>query len=236
MIHFSINRFVKILLFVTAVLITFNLLAVYSEELTLDQVLLLEIRESFVRLFSLDKEANVPTWFSSSMLLLCSILLFVIALIKRSNNEPYTLHWFILALTFLGLSLDETAIIHEMSIKPLQAMFHTTGMLKFAWVIPGSVFVMLFFIGYYKFLMNLVRKHRHLFLSAGFIYVLGAICVESLSGWASDLYGKSSQIYGMIITLEEGLEMVGIIIFIHALLLILMPYLKDFRIVHQSCR
>lgn len=233
MIIFSPNKIVKILLIITTILIIFNILAVCSEDLILESELLLEIRESFIRLFSVDKEANVPTWFSSSMLLLCSLLLFVIAVIKKSYNEQYISHWLILALIFVGLSLDETAIIHEMSVKPLQAAFHTSGLLKFAWVIPGSFLVIFFLIGFMKFLKNLSRMIRNLFMSAGFIYVLGAICIESLSGLASDLYGYSSKIYAAIVTIEELFEMLGIILFIYALFVILMPYLKDHRSVYD---
>lgn len=145
MLNFSIRKFVKILLIVTAVLSIFNLLAIYSEDLLLEKELLVEIRESFVRLFSVDREANVPTWFSSSMLLLCSLLLFLVAEIKKSYHEKYISHWFILTLVFLGLSLDEAAIIHEMSIKPIEKAFHTRGLLRFGWIVPAAIFVIFFY-------------------------------------------------------------------------------------------
>lgn len=79
--------------------------------------------------------------------------------------------------------------------------------------------------------MDLSKRHRILFMGAGMVYVMGAICVESLSGLACDLYGTSSKIYGIIVTVEEFLEMLGIIIFIYALLHILRPYLEVHRVV-----
>ena len=55
--------------------------------------------------FMLRQEANIPTWFAASTLLVCSILLATIALAKKAQGDRYTLHWSVLALIFLCLSL-----------------------------------------------------------------------------------------------------------------------------------
>ena len=47
----------------------------------------------FVNLFNLDGEMNVPAWYSSSTLLLCSILLGLIANHKMREGDGYSLHW-----------------------------------------------------------------------------------------------------------------------------------------------
>jgi len=61
------------------------------------------------------------------MLLLCAIFLEVIASAKKKASDDYAWHWQILALLFLGLSLDETAGLHEMTIKPLRSMLGASG-------------------------------------------------------------------------------------------------------------
>src|SRR5712691_12010173 len=59
-------------------------------------------RESeLTRLLSLSEEANLPTWYSSSLLLCCSFLLAVIAALKKGESGTFRGHWILLAVGFL---------------------------------------------------------------------------------------------------------------------------------------
>jgi hypothetical protein len=180
--------------------------------------LLKEAQESFVRLFYLDAEANVPTWYSASILLFCSALLTVIACAKRAQQDPYTRHWAAMAAVFLGLSIDETALLHEMAIRPLRLAFHTGGLLHYAWVVPGAAAVLLFALAYLRFLWRLPPRTRILFCVAGAVYVGGAIGVEAFSGLRAARHGEGDAFYVMLATVEEMMEMAGVIVFIYALL------------------
>ncbi len=46
----------------------------------------------------------------------------------------------------------------------------------------------------------------------------GAIGVEAISGKQASLHGEQNSTYNLIITVEELLEMAGVIVFIYALL------------------
>lgn len=177
-----------------------------------------KIRHSYVRLFDVNREANIPTWFSSSILLLSALLCAIVYYRKREVKDKYAFHWAILALIFTGFSLDETAVLHEMLIIPLRALFNLKGFFYYGWIIVGIISVVIAAIFYYKFLLSLPRKTRNLFLLAATSFITGAIVVESVTGFYADNYGNETYIYLLIGTLEESLEMVGIIIFIHALL------------------
>ena len=113
-----------------------------------------------VSLFSLDGEANVPTWFASSILMLCSIILATIALGKKKTGEGYVLHWAGLSAIFLYISVDEASRIHELAIIPLRNALNAGGLLYFAWVIPGMALVLLFLLAYARFLVTLPRQTR----------------------------------------------------------------------------
>src|SRR5215213_2138609 len=63
--------------------------------------------------FNVGEEANVPTWYSSVTLLVCSLLLAVIAAVKKAQGDRYALHWIFLSVIFLVMSVDEVAMIHE---------------------------------------------------------------------------------------------------------------------------
>lgn len=180
--------------------------------------LLIEIRESYVRLFYLDWEANVPTWFSSSQLLLCASLLAIIALAKKTNGDRYVVHWSALSMIFLYLSIDDAAVIHEMANKPLQSLRNVSGVFYDAWILPASACVFVFVLAYLRFLAHLPAQTRRLFVIAGAIFVGGAIGAEAVGAYHAHLHGEGTLTYAMIITVEEFLEMLGLVVFTYSLL------------------
>ena len=136
----------------------------------------------FVKLFNLDEEGNIPTFFSASTLLLCSALLAIIAFAKKKEDAPYRLHWKALSIIFLFLSLDEASSLHEIATLPLRSALNASGFLKNTWVILGAVFVLIFVLAYLRFLADLPRKSRNLFLVAGALFIGGALGVEMIGG------------------------------------------------------
>ncbi len=126
--------------------------------------------------------------------------------------------------------MDETCGFHEMTIKPLRAALNARGFLYFTWVIPGAAFVFIFVLVYLRFFFNLPAKIRRGFLIAGTLYVGGALGMELIEGKYKDFYGKQDMTYVTMMTIEELLEMIGTIVFIHILMLYISSYVKDVRI------
>ncbi len=163
-----------------------------------------------------DYEANLPTWYSSIALLTASLVLFLIALTKRSQSDQFTLHWFFMTGLFFLLSIDEVATIHECAIDPMRRLIDARGVLHYAWVIPGGVFVLVVGAMMSRFLFSLPSRTRNLYLIAGAVFVGGAIGVEMVSAFHAFSHGEKNLLYALIITFEEAMEMLGVIIFIHA--------------------
>ena len=172
----------------------------------------------FVRLFSVDKEGNIPTLYSCFALLFCSSMLFLIASIRKRAGDRYSLHWWVLSIIFLYLSVDEATSIHEEAINPVRSALNTSGLLYFAWVIPAAALVLLFVLAYLRFLAHLPGKTRRLFLLAGLVYLAGALGMELVGAYQTDFYGQENMAYVLIVSIEEFFEMMGIVVFIYALL------------------
>ena len=170
--------------------------------------------KGFVPAFYVDYESNVPTWYSSFALGLAGGLLALIALVKHHRRDPYRLHWATLAVVFFGLSVDEVAGFHEYPIEPLREAFGAGGLLYYAWVIPGMLFVALMAFCFQRFLRNLPKRTGMLFVLSGLVFVGGAIGVEMLSGMQADAFGEENVTYAMVVTCEESMEMLGVLIFI----------------------
>ncbi len=105
--------------------------------------------------FGLSYEQNLPTWYSASLLLLCAVQLTLAALDATQRKASYRVHWWLLALVFFYISLDEAATIHE----DLSRLFDFGGVLYFGWVVPAAVVVILMGIVYLPFLWHLSRAH-----------------------------------------------------------------------------
>jgi hypothetical protein len=170
----------------------------------------------FVHLFDLNHEENVPTWYSSSMLLLASLLLLVITALKASSRDRYTLHWAGLAAGFAYMSLDETVGLHGQlaAISPVSA----TGIFYYAWVIPAAIAVAVIALVYLRFLFHLPVRTRRMFLLAGFTFTGGALGVEMIAARQHYLHGMQNMTYAALTGVEDSLEMAGVALFIYALL------------------
>ena len=185
----------------------------------------------FVRLFYVDSEGNIPTFFSSILLTLASLLLAFIAVLKRSSQDPYRRHWAILSLILLFMAVDEAAGLHEMLNKV--GWLVTGGQHKedrtiffYGWVLFGMAMVMIVALSYLKFFLSLPARTRIHFFTAAAVFVGGAIGVEILGGYYAKSHGEGNFQFSMFATVEEGLEMAGVIVLINALLNYLIDHYK----------
>jgi hypothetical protein len=178
-----------------------------------------------IRLLNLSDENNLPTWLSSTNLLICAVLVGLIAKVKWAQCDAYRFHWFGLCLTFFYLSVDEAASIHEATVGPVRTLVGASGAFFAAWVIPAMIAVSIFSLLYLRFLFALPRRVQALFVLAGGLYVIGGIGVEMLS-WhyrfpmydPENVAASRDLTYTMINHVEELLEMLGVAVFIYALL------------------
>jgi hypothetical protein len=186
----------------------------------------------------LGAESNIPTWYSSSALLLSAILLGVIGFANKRASNPHASHWLGLAAIFFYLSLDEAAIIHERTGSLIRATLENfgffNGFLYYPWVVFGMICILIVALVYIRFLAALPVKSRYLFLIAGTLYIGGALGVEILGGRYDYLYGHNNFAYTMLVACEESFEMLGIVVLIYALLSHLGSSLSNLRIVVNS--
>lgn len=171
-----------------------------------------------VSLFNLDAEWNIPTVFQAFTLLLCSGVILIIGVSMREMGDRFSKHWIALAIIFCGMSLDEVIQFHEQTIRPLRSLLGAKGIFYHAWVIPASAFVIIFVLWYLKFLMHLPVNTRWLFVISGTLYCMGVIGLEAIGGSFIASSGQENFGYAMIANVEEVLEMVGMVVFLYALM------------------
>lgn len=186
----SIRPYLILLACLVVVFITVHLgLNIYNYEVE-------EVPWLLLQLFELDEENNLPTWFSSFLLLNNAVVLFV----ASTQAKQHQTQWLILAIGFLLLSVDEVAGLHE--------TFHTA--IDTNWTIYAAILVGIIGLALIPFLLALPRQIAILFVLSGTLYLSGALLVE----WLSRDMDEESLRYAIAVALEEGLEMVGALCFL----------------------
>jgi len=197
-------------------LLLFHLASVWSLHYDSTSKLFIHINQYF----DLNREKNFPTYFSSAILMMASLLLLFI---YKLNDKPASnkRNWLFLAAIFLFLSLDEAIEIHE-QLNIILLKFNKndfSGYLKWIWVAP---YVLLFAaVAFYnlRFLLRLPKGTRNNFMLSGFVYVFAAAGIESLEGHLTKtIKGKRELVLFFTTIFQEVLEMAAIILFIYGLL------------------
>ena len=204
-INLDAKRTTIMLVAIMSALVAIHVLAMqanFNDSLGLKEALDFEYWQ--VAIFDLDEEESFGTWFSTAILLSASVLSLLVAASLRSAADSMHRWWAMLGLGFGLLSIDEVVGLHE--------LFNTLYE-DVPWTTAGiSVFVLAGFC-FLPFLWHYRWRTSGLFMVAGVIYASGAIGVERYSGTDINSLG-----YNMLTGLEEGLEMLGVIIVIYALL------------------
>ncbi|GAB2943959.1 hypothetical protein GCM10027048_05900 [Hymenobacter coalescens] len=172
-------------------------------------------------LFYFDRESNLPTYFSYSLLFLIAGVTGLLGHLKRSEKDEYASHWRGLAVVFLALSVDEVVGMHELLIEPFRNAYQFSGWLRFPWVLAGGTFVAVFGLAYLKFFFALPPSVRKWFAASALVYISGVLGMEMLGGYlfiAYDDLSAASTPYILAMTTEETLEMSGLLLFLYSLL------------------
>ena len=165
---------------------------------------------------NMDRELNLPTLFSSALLLMAALLM---RRLGHNSNPDAGDDWRLLSKIFIFLALDEALQIHEILIIPgLRHQVHPA--LASTWVVPYAALAVILLWRFRSFLGSIPRATATGLLRSGAVYVGGAIGMEMIGSFAvrSSLIRLHSPWYGAITGLEEALELIGIILLIDALM------------------
>lgn len=184
---------------------------------------------TFTRLVDLDREANLPTWYSSGQLLVLGLLLGVFAVIRTNRRAIRSWPLFALPALCLALSLDEVAQIHEWLGRKSDVFFATgtrqgslvprTGIWMFLLGPPFLIVVALLWRAFSSSLRGRERVVR-LYLVGFFVYAASALGIEILANVVSP-DGLAAVVQ---VVCEEVGEMLGVTLLVWATLELLASY------------
>jgi hypothetical protein len=225
----TVTRVLLVVVAIVAVTGTIANLVIYQVAPTPDHKI-----ARLMQRFDLGHEPSIPALYSSIALLAASVLLLTIGVAKRNTRDRFAYHWLALAAIFLVLAIDEAVMFHEMLVNSMRDAFQLGGIFFFPWVIPAMFAVLIVGLLYLRFLAHLEPRTRWLFVAAATLFVGGAVGMEMVAGVIIEEHGvatvgdASSEVieevgaasirHTIVQTIEESLEMLGVVVFIYALL------------------
>jgi hypothetical protein len=185
------------------------------------------------RLLDMDAERNLPTLFEVALMLGASALLALVGVRAQRRGTADGRYWFFLSGAFAALAVDEAWSFHEHASRVVWATLRLDlpGFLAFAWVLPGMVLVLALLLANLRFLRRQTRFVAAGLVAAGAVFVAGAIGMEMVGAHLSTRAEPSAVLYLLASTLEETLEMAGLILLIRVLLELLADGRGEVRLV-----
>jgi hypothetical protein len=160
-------------------------------------------------LLDVRREQNVPTWYSSVLLLACGVVLADLGLRIRTASPERARRWLVLATLFCLASLDESASIHE-SLGGLGRRFEDRpDFLVRPWVVFAVPVVAAVLWAYVPFFRRRPPAVRRAFLVGAALFVGGALGVEVIEILLSD-GPRDTPALAWATSAQELFEMLGI--------------------------
>lgn len=173
--------------------------------------------ETRVWLLDVDSERSFYTWFSQGLLALTGLMLVDTGAKTMGRSRWVGAQFLGLGAVFFLLSADEGLSLHE----KLSGQLTGLGGLHFAWVIPAAILCLVGLAAALPFLRALGPRVRVLMLVSAGVFVFGSLAMEAIGGQVFLAGGEDvlARPYRLLVTIEEGAEGLGVILFLFALAL-----------------
>ncbi len=211
-----VNRYLLMLAGMTLLLVVFHLF--WSD-----------VRIGGVKWFHLDRERNLPTWFSGCLFFSLGLSAIHAWIMERGIGREYddaeyrlSFGWLLFGLFCFWISLDEMTILHEnlfwVEIRLFSHAVHPAMKFLTQWQVMYSPVILLVLVGSVVFFYNrykTISTAKNLMLGGILLWVF-ALFLEAIRTF---LRLKSPFFYELEIVLEESCEMLGTIAILSSVVL-----------------
>jgi len=168
-----------------------------------------------VNLFDSDQKLNFPSTAKLLLMVAATLLFAVIAL--ASTVRATRVRWFGMSVIFALVTLDESTYMHQRLSDAMHDVAGTHGALRFAWVLVYLPLIVVLAFVYFPFWRKLDARLRHRLLAAALLFAGGSGGIELVKGAIYD-DGRWSLSFGLVASLSDSLELIGLAILVTILL------------------
>jgi hypothetical protein len=162
----------------------------------------------------------------------CAVMLGIIAIDAYRRRRPFPLHWAALAVAFGLLSLEEILGIHSEATRVLRSVVSITEGVGYALALGAIAMVglVVVVVVFGRFFLHLPSRWRWWFAIAAVIYLTGVFASDAVGDYLITADGDATLAYVIVLTIEEALEMIGVLIFIVMLLEYIRTYVGSVNV------
>jgi hypothetical protein len=175
--------------------------------------------------FDFGGESNITALVSTLLMLASAAMLAVTG--NLAGRGPDRLAWFLLAGVLIFLAVDEATMIHEFASAPTREAISASWVPQLAWVLPYGAAMLVLAAILLPWFLRLDRLSQFRFVTAGFLFVAGAIGMElfesaqmrEILAVNPDTVVEELQdpVIDSLILVEESLELTGVGLFLQTL-------------------
>jgi hypothetical protein len=168
-----------------------------------------------VNLFDSDQKLNFPSTAKLLLMLAATILFACIGLATVARHAR--VRWLGMSAIFAFVTLDEFTYMHQRLSDAMHDAAGTHGALRFAWILVYLPVVAIIGVVYLPFWRTLPSRLRYRLLAAALLFAGGSGGIELVKGvlYDDDHWSLS---FGLIASLSDSLELVGLAILVAILL------------------
>jgi len=192
------------------IVVAFLIVATFAAQLFRETV----SGNNVVNLFDSDQKLNFPSTGKLLLMLAATILFAVIAV--ASTVRATRVRWFGASVIFALVTLDEFTYMHQRLSDAMHDVAGTNGALRFAWVLVYLPLVVVLAVVYLPFWRSLEGRFRYRLLAAALLFAGGSGGIELIKGAMYDEHWSLS--YGLVASLSDSLELIGLAILVTILL------------------
>lgn len=153
-------------------------------------------------------EANVPTWWSGTVLAVAAATLLLLAWLLRTDGRPGVWPTVAIAALLLAFSLDEMVSIHEHLFR-VGRLLVSAQTLPFVWLAVGIPLALAIIVVVGLLARGLPSATRPLLLAGLLTFFAGAVGMELVGSQLHPTRGVESPLAVAVYHVEELLEMLG---------------------------
>ena len=182
--------------------------------------------DRIVEWIDVNREGSIPTWYATITLASCAVLLGLIAVDAARHRKPFPFHWAALGVIFALLSVEEILGVHSEATGRLRELVSITDGPGYAIALALIALVGLAIVAllFGRFYLHLPARWRTWFTIAAVIYAIGVFASDAVGDYLITSAGEPTLAYDIVLTIEEALEMTGVLIFI----VMLLEYIRTF--------
>lgn len=163
----------------------------------------------------MDDESSIPTWFSQVLFIGIGVSALLASYLQQTKFAKRI--WGLLGITSLVFSMDEIATLHEHVLQSIHVLFFQdadpTG-LSNAWLLIAPFILTGLAVFFWKASQVFPRRTLGLFITAGLIFITGAVFIDMLT---SQVARDTFLSQGILVAIEEGCEFIASLIALYAI-------------------